>query len=264
MNTLILDNSSKLTLNNNKYIQLDAGITAEILVIGGGGSGGAGSHEIAPNNIYTGGGGGGAGQYIYHSSYNLPSYFNVVIGEGGVWDSTPNGGNTIVNDIIAYGGGAGGIPTVTSSQYAYDGASGGGSHGQDDTEYFAGSAIYGSGGYDGGKATTVNGGGGGGAGGAGGANRTAGLYITNSISSNPVNYCTGGVGGLPTTNPSTVPANLGNGGHGCGSDYTPSSGGSGVFILKYLGTPIATGGTINQSGGYTVHKFTSNGVFSKI
>jgi hypothetical protein len=39
----------------------------------------------------------------------------------------------------------------------------------------------------------------------------------------------------------------------------PSSGGSGIVIVRYLGPPRATGGTITQSGGYTIHTFTTSG-----
>ena len=37
------------------------------------------------------------------------------------------------------------------------------------------------------------------------------------------------------------------------------AGGSGIIVLRYLGTPKATGGTITQSGGYTIHSFTNVG-----
>jgi hypothetical protein len=33
-------------------------------------------------------------------------------------------------------------------------------------------------------------------------------------------------------------------------------------IVRYAGTPVATGGTITQSGGYTYHAFTSSGTFT--
>jgi hypothetical protein len=38
-----------------------------------------------------------------------------------------------------------------------------------------------------------------------------------------------------------------------------TSGSAGKVIVKYAGTPIATGGTITQSGGFTFHTFTSSG-----
>jgi hypothetical protein len=57
----------------------------------------------------------------------------------------------------------------------------------------------------------------------------------------------------------------GGGGGGCdeedGSPFRPSgqAGGSGIVIVRYRGAPRATGGTITQSGGYTIHTFTTSG-----
>lgn len=265
MKLIIRDINSKLTLNNNKYIQLDAGIDAEILVIAGGGAGGTGAHQISPTDIYTGGGGGGAGQYIYYSTYNLPSYFNVIIGDGGVWNTSPIGGNTIVHDIISHGGGSGQGSTSIDPQYGVDGGSGGGARGADADPYTGGKAIYGLYGNDGGSTTTnPNGAGGGGAGGVGAENRTAGLYLTNNITGNNVNYCRGGVGATTSTTPSGVASNRGYGGNGAKSGTAGGTGGSGVFILKYLGATKASGGNITSNGGYTIHTFTSNGEFRLI
>jgi hypothetical protein len=61
-------------------------------------------------------------------------------------------------------------------------------------------------------------------------------------------------------------ANSGGGGGG-GSfedDGTPFSangkaGGSGIVIVRYRGAPRATGGTITQADGYTIHTFTTSG-----
>jgi hypothetical protein len=54
----------------------------------------------------------------------------------------------------------------------------------------------------------------------------------------------------------------GGGGGGCfeGATSRPNaSGGSGIVIVRYLGSPRATGGTITQGGGYTIHTFTTSG-----
>jgi hypothetical protein len=32
--------------------------------------------------------------------------------------------------------------------------------------------------------------------------------------------------------------------------------------VRYSGTPRATGGTVTQSGGYTIHTFTTSGTLS--
>ena len=79
-------------------------------------------------------------------------------------------------------------------------------------------------------------------------------------------YSAGGTGGNSGEYPSTEPNagdNTGNGGNGGkGFNGIGGNGGSGIAILRYLGTPVATGGTITQSGGYTYHTFTSSNTFT--
>jgi hypothetical protein len=41
-----------------------------------------------------------------------------------------------------------------------------------------------------------------------------------------------------------------------------SAGGSGIVIIRYVGSARATGGTITTSGGYTIHEFTTSGTFT--
>jgi hypothetical protein len=41
-----------------------------------------------------------------------------------------------------------------------------------------------------------------------------------------------------------------------------AAGGSGIVIVRYLGSQRATGGTVTSSGGYTIHTFTSSGTFT--
>jgi hypothetical protein len=43
--------------------------------------------------------------------------------------------------------------------------------------------------------------------------------------------------------------------------FNGGPGGSGIVIVRYLGTPRATGGSVNQAGGYTIHTFTTSGTF---
>jgi hypothetical protein len=40
------------------------------------------------------------------------------------------------------------------------------------------------------------------------------------------------------------------------------NGGSGVVIIRYAGSQVATGGTVTSSGGYTYHTFTTSGTFT--
>ena len=51
----------------------------------------------------------------------------------------------------------------------------------------------------------------------------------------------------------------GGSGSEAGGSSVGAAGDSGIVIIRYLGTPVATGGTITQVGGYTIHTFTANG-----
>jgi hypothetical protein len=39
-------------------------------------------------------------------------------------------------------------------------------------------------------------------------------------------------------------------------------GGSGIVIVRYLGGPFATGGTVTSNSGYTIHTFTGDGTLA--
>jgi hypothetical protein len=41
----------------------------------------------------------------------------------------------------------------------------------------------------------------------------------------------------------------------------PGNGGSGIVILRYIGSQRGTGGTITSAGGYTIHTFTTSGTY---
>jgi hypothetical protein len=84
---------------------------------------------------------------------------------------------------------------------------------------------------------------GGGGGGSGYSNKDQFLYSTLYPGS-----------GTSTGNSSDVlRGNSGNGGS------IATNGSNGLVYFKYKGTPIATGGVISQSGGYTYHTFNSSG-----
>jgi len=65
----------------------------------------------------------------------------------------------------------------------------------------------------------------------------------------------------------SAPANFGGGGGGGDGGVAntyPSGGGSGVVIIRYpTGSMTATGGTISQIPGFTVHAFTASGTFTR-
>jgi hypothetical protein len=46
------------------------------------------------------------------------------------------------------------------------------------------------------------------------------------------------------------------------SAIASDAGQNGICIIRYLGEPRATGGTITQVLGYTYHTFNSNGTFT--
>jgi hypothetical protein len=39
------------------------------------------------------------------------------------------------------------------------------------------------------------------------------------------------------------------------------AGGSGIVIIRYLGSQRGIGGTVTSSGGYTIHTFTTSGSY---
>lgn len=238
----------------------------EIMVLAGGG-GGAGTPY--------GGGGGGAGGMLYYPVKTIlkePGLsYNVTVGAGGGGAAT--GANSTFGSGIAYGGGSG---------YAGNGGcGGGGGHTGVSGQY--GTSIQtsndgGTGyGYNGG--TNVYGGSypcgsGGGTGGAGGQMSNGGPGRTLSISGSSVTY--GGGGGAADNNGNATAGGAGGGGSahgGSGGQYTGGGGGggknsgsgpggSGLVIVRYQGVQKATGGTITQVGGYTIHTFYSSGTFT--
>ena len=268
----------------------------DILVVSGGGSGGAGygggggggavKYFIAPpvsgTTAVTVGAGGAAVQI---TTFRIPVVGNP--GESSSFGSLVATSSSSANGANDSGGGGGGA------------GSGGGAGGSFNTAS-GGTAVSGMG-YNGGRAqgnginfSNVCGGGGGGAGAIGadglyGTGGTGGVGISNSISGAAVYYGGGGGGGITyngdfagsggnggggagskdNVTATSGTANTGGGGGGFGgvnggeSVNFSGAGGSGIVIIRYLGSTIrATGGTITQVGGYTIHTFYSSGTFS--
>ena len=226
-------------------------LSTEWLLIGGGGAG-----ALYGN---TGGGSGGAGRFVSASMDITPQSISVTIGTGGAgktWGSADSqgndgGGSSVIISGTTYtapgggGGGAGLSNPADARRNGRDGGSGGGTGGSGGTtgKDVLGTPIAGFG-NDGQVGSSNVGGNGGGAGGT----PTGRAWV------NGVTYAGGGGSGLTTAGSGTV------GGSGIGVSTT--SGQNGIFIVRYLGTPRATGGTITQTGGYTYHTFSSNGTFT--
>jgi hypothetical protein len=218
-----------------------------LVVAGGGGGGGAGG--TGTNGGGAGAGGFASGSFIY--TQGIPS-LAVIVGAAGLAGSTDDadryGGNSSLGNITTTGGGRGG-----SFNFPNGGNGGSGGGGADmATTGTAGTGITLQG-REGANATATNGGGGGGATSAGsGQNGGGGKFWLDGVE-----YAFGGKapGGIDFGN------GPGSGGDGAAYLGTPTNGEAGIVIVRYSGTPVATGGTITQSGGYTYHTFTSNGAF---
>jgi hypothetical protein len=242
--------------NSCEKMTIFSNVTVDVLLVGGGG-GGATS---------DGGGAGGGGGVIYQTGYSLSgnSSLTVMIGAGGIGSincSTlpTNGGNTYFNDLIAYGGGAGGggynngtaaNGANGSGTGAGRGAGGGGLYGGS-----GGSGIY-SGGNGGGMAAPAYGGGGGGGAGGNGSNGSGsaggngGIGVSNSITGTTAYYGGGGGGGSYTSGATYGTGGLGGGGNGgalsSGTAGTANTGGGGG------GGGNSGGGSVGGNGGYGI------------
>ena len=235
----------------------------ELLVVAGGGKGGSSS-----------GGGGGAGGLQYSTTTTItPGSLTVIVGNGG---TSNDGGLSSLGTLIALGGGGGGG----------DGGSGrtGGSGGGGGRSGAGGSGTTGQG-NNGGSNGSTSGGGGGGAGTAGIlADGGSGSFISTfaAIGGSPAGWFAGGAGGGFSVsgtsiggiggggngggtpgNPTTGSVNTGGGGGGGqGGGVVGANGGSGIVAIRYNGAPIAVGGEITQSAGFTYHVYRTVGTSS--
>jgi hypothetical protein len=270
------------TVNSLPQAASITGTSVDYLVVGGGGGGGD-----------TGGGGGGGGQVKTGSVSLLSGSFAVTIGNGGsggtsAGTAAANGGTTTLSlptPVVSIGGGGGGMGLSPNGLSGGNGG-GGGHLNNGNPPGVGGTAAVG--GFAGGNANNIIGGGGGGAGAVGGSatGSNGGIGVSSSISGSATFYGGGGGGGSwqVGTGPgqggqggggsggtalsplaTSGAANTGGGGGGSGnSQSTPvaKNGGSGIVIVRYLGSPSGTGGTITQVGGYTIHTFNNNGTFA--
>lgn len=235
----------------------------EFLAVAGGGGGSQQSER---------GNGGGAGGVIT-GSFNpqLLQVYDIVIGGGGAPGGLTGslGQNTVLFGATALGGGA--------AKDGNDGPGNGGSGGGTDQGLTVGiglqpTATYPGFGNNGGTSIAVagvGGAGGGGGAGAAGSGQNGGNGIALNFTGTTVLYGPGGAGNqqnLLGTPGSGIYGRGGNGGFiNTGGSQTPrdaTSGSAGAVIIKYAGTPKASGGTITQSGGFTYHTYTNVGTAS--
>jgi len=225
-------------------------LSCDYLVVAGGGAGGG-----------QGGAGGGAGGFRTATAQSITAgTYQVLIGAGGVGNSTglgTNGGNSSFNSMVSAGGGAASGVFGGPTPVANSGGSGGG--GAYNYSVGAGNtpSVSPSQGNNGGGSTTTNNlgtGGGGGAGAVGGTGTptncgVGGTGTASSLSGTSVVYAGGGGGGggfgatpaaggtggggAGSTGPGTNgTTNLGGGGGGAGSG-NGGNGGSGIVIVRY-------------------------------
>jgi hypothetical protein len=227
----------------NQAVSTLSTLSIEYLIVGGGAGAAGSAYDPSFARTNTGGGSGGG---IVTGSLTLSTNttYPTIIGEGGaaaLTEATGYAGNSSeFNSISAAGGngsyrGTGG--TNPTSPLGGNGGNGA-SNGFSGYTWLNGSTYAGGGGGgNGNSATRFSGGAGGG---GQGGNDVEGTRDGDAGTAN-----TGGGGGGASFKSGVFVA-IGN------------AGGSGVVIVRYSGTPVATGGTITQSGGYTYHTFTTS------
>ena len=247
-----------LVFTNNGTWEVAKDGLVDVLVVGGGGGGGSGGND--------GTGGGGAGGVIYSNAYPVTvGNYTVIVGAGGTagvnaGDDSHDGGYSCFGSLAAFGGGGG---ARSHGGSGYLGGSGGGSAGN------GGRPGVGRQGMDGGCYTTnagpaCGGGGGGGytvaggngsekAGGTGGDGIDMTAWLGSVSAGDGGWFAGGGVGGTyDDSGNATKPkggggyngfkngmANTGGGGAGARkSEPVGGNGGSGVVIVRFIGTGL--------------------------
>lgn len=267
------NNFSPLNLTNSvtNAISYFGNYNINILAIGGGGAGGYPTNDYPTGGAlnYSFGGGGGAGGLI-QKNINLTDSDNIsiIIGNGGLLSSTPgkksgSGFNTSIifnnysNDIIAYGGGAGGSGTRGINSIfrnGLDGGSGGG--GTDLSNGFIGTAGLGvSGqGYPGAIGKLNYCGGGGGAGGPGDSSGNGGIGVIctlpgiSSIYPN-IYWAGGGAGSLYLQNASLGAKGGAGGGSSSYNAYVFVNSSCNLNDLSAINYPLLNYAATNTGGG---------------
>jgi hypothetical protein len=208
---------------------------------GAGGTNGGGAGGNAGGSGCSGGGGGGGGW----SGISTGSNYIAVVGGGSGGGGANEGG---ANDANSAGGG---VQNAGANGTSFTGGTG------DNFSGDGGGWAGGGGGYYGGAkqntSTYVN---------SGGGNYTASMTFNCSIL-NGTGVGQGSTAANITYNWNGLTGNYGGGGAPIiGSGGTAGSGTTGVVAIRYAGIQKATGGTVSNSGGSTIHTFTSNATMS--
>jgi hypothetical protein len=286
MEVYVAGNTGWATLTSTTY-------AIDYLIIAGGGGGGglnggagggaggiiSGSGNlVSPNQSYTVtvGSGGAAGSTTVNGVNGLNSSFGLLGSAlGGGYGQTQNGAGTTGGPGGSGGGGQGNGGANVIGSPGGSGTAGQGNNG--------GAGWFNSG-NDGGGAGGGAGAAGGNAssnqGGQGGVGTNSYSPWASATSTGASGYYAGGGGGGSYSGPNTSGGTGGGGGGrqgststngiagtsntggGGGGGYNGGQGGSGLLIVRYLGSQRGTGGTIVTTGGYTYHTFTSSGIFT--
>lgn len=219
--------------NTGGSTSISLGSTVKAIAYGGGYGTKAGSGSDQGGGGLVGSGGG---------SYNAAAAASTSVGQiGGVAQAAGYAGGTATGANDYRGGGGGGAGGVGVNGHDTLSVAGRGGPGSNTYAVWAAATSTGVGGYYAG-------------GGSGGIYNTG--YAVNGGSGGGGGIATDGTGGNGT-------ANTGSGGSAGGKRNVTGkysgAGGSGLVIVRYSGTPVLTGGTITQSGGYTYHAITSTG-----
>jgi len=232
-----------------KPVPARASSALALIVAGGGGGAQTAGNQDA--------GGGGAGGLILSTIVLTQGIYTVNVGAGG--GNNTNGQTSSIAGLTALGGGRGGRGSA-----AGDGGSGGGA---------GEGAAPGLGtpgqGNNGGAGFNAGGGGAGSAGTSTSGGSGSFISLFSTIGGSPEGWFAGGGAGAKNSIGGiggggnigiTGSANTGGGGGaGPGGFVAGKAGGSGIVIIRYTGTPIATGGTVTSVGGDTIHTFTATG-----
>ena len=212
------------------------------------GGGGGGSTGVGFDAAKMNGGSGGGAAYQNGGGSATQTTLGIATGYGN------NGGTSAATWTGAGGGGAGGAGVNGS------GSAPGGDGGRGLAYNISGTVQWYAGGGGGGGNSSERAGDGYAGGGRGAGTTT---YYNYNV------YPTQGTVNSVTTGSGTPNAIPGTGGGGGGGSYwAPNggwssgsgAGGSGIVIVRYLGSQRATGGTVTSANGYTIHTFTATGV----